>query len=276
MPNVGELTAYLKLNTTDFKKGASDAKSETKGLTSAVSGSLTVVGSLLATIGGFALAAASDVNKGFREIRIGTGETGETLKGLQGDFKAVFGSIPTSAQDAGKAIALLKVRTGETGEGLQDLAKKELELARITGGDLASQLNNTTRLFGDWGLAGESASKSLDLLFRASQNTGVSVDRLSQLMVQFGAPMRTLGFSFEDAAALLGKFEKEGVNTELVMGSLRIALGRMAKDGVKDPAEAFKVLTERIKNAKDEGTATTLAFETFGRRAGVEYGEGYS
>ena len=265
-----EMGRFVKGVEQQGKQAGSGFAAGLSGLASTFKGALLPIGGLFASIGAAALAASSDVNKGLREIRIGTGATGDTLRGLQEDFKTVFGSIPTGAQEAGKAIAVLSARTGETGVALQDLAKKELELARITGGDLASQLNNTTRLFGDWSLAGKAASDGLDTLFRASQQTSVGVDRLSQLMVQFGAPMRSLGFDFEHAAALLGKFEKEGVNTELVMGSLRIALGKMAKEGIKDPAEAFKILTERIKNAKTEGEATTKAFELFGRRAGVD------
>lgn len=41
-----------------------------------------------------------------------------------------------------------------------------------------------------------------------------------------------MGFSLEESAAMLGKWEKEGVNTELVIGSLRIAAGKFAKDNI--------------------------------------------
>lgn len=254
----------------ETEAGFSGLAGTIRGSFSSISSAMLPVTGLLAGIGTAALAASSDVGKGFREIRIRTGETGEALAALQGNLKNVFSTIPTSAKEAGQALAILHTRTSETGSGLELLTKQELELARMTGGDLASQLNNTTRLFGDWSIKTGETSAAMDTLFRVSQQTGVGVDRLSQLMVQFGAPLRSLGFGFSEAAALLGKFEKEGVNTELVMGSLRIALGKMAKEGIKDPTEAFKVLTERIKNARSEGEATTLAFELFGRRAGVD------
>lgn len=122
---------------------------------------------------------------------------------------------------------------------------------------------------GDWGIEGDKMSGALDAVFRASQATGPSVDRLSALMVQFGGPMRQLGFSFEETAGLLGKFEKEGVNTELVMGSMRIALGKMARDG-EAPVETLRRVMDGIKNAGDAGAANAMALELFGARAGPD------
>ena len=58
------------------------------------------------------------------------------------------------------------------------------------------------------------------------------------LIVQFGAPLRQMGFSMEAAAGLMGKFEAEGVNTETVMSTLRIAIGKMAAQGLTTVLDA--------------------------------------
>jgi phage-related minor tail protein len=72
----------------------------------------------------------------------------------------------------------------------------------------------SSRLFGDWSIAAEDTAGTMDYLFRVSQSTGIGVNDLSAKLVQFGAPLRQLGFDLETSAAMLGKFEKEGVNTE--------------------------------------------------------------
>jgi methyl-accepting chemotaxis protein len=54
------------------------------------------------------------------------------------------------------------------------------------------------------------------------------------------------------------------------MGSLRIALVRMAQEGVEDPAEALQTIIQRIKDCGTAGEANTLALETFGARAGPD------
>lgn len=240
--------------------------------TGAVKGGAVVAGAgLTAAIGGLGLAAklGGQFDDAFDTIRVGTGATGEDLAALQDDFRAVFGSVPTEMGPAAAAIADLNTRLGVTGEPLQTLSEQFLELSRITDTDLGQNIETVTRVFGDWGVETENQSAKLDALFRASQATGPSVDRLSQLMVQFGSPLRQLGFDFDQTAAILGKFEQEGVNTELVMGSMRQALGRMARDG--EPAqETLQRVTEEIANAGSVSEANALALELFGARAGPD------
>lgn len=202
-------------------------------------------------------------------IRASTGKTGKDLDALVKTAKGVGTDVPASFKDAGTAVASLSTRLGLTGKPLRDVSDQVLELARLSGTDLPTALNSVTRMLGDAGLKGADASKGIDKLWRASQATQVPVSRLADLLTKFGGPMRQLGFSFEEQAALLGKFEKEGVNTELVMGSMRIALGKMAKAG-KDPVKALRETMKAIKDTGDAGKANRLAIELFGARAGPD------
>lgn len=206
----------------------------------------------------------------FDSIRVGTGATGEALEGLKEDFRAVASDTPAAFGDIGQAIADVNTRLGLTGKPLQDYTRNVLEAARITGGDFNAILESSTRVMGDWGRSVEDEGvETLDTLFRASQATGISMDTLQQQLVKYGAPLRQLGFGFDQSAALLGKFEKEGVNAELVMGSLRIALGKMAREG--EPAEeTLARVTDEIANAGSTSEANALALELFGARAGPD------
>ena len=164
----------------------------------------------------------------YDQIRVQTGATGKELEGLKGSFKNVVSSVPTDFDSAAKAVGQLNSRLGLSGKPLEQLSKQILELSRITNTDLETNIESVTRVFGDWGVTVKEQRPALDELYRASQETGVGVSRLADLMTKFGSPMRQLGFSFEETAGLVGKFEKEGVNTELVLGSMRIALGKLA------------------------------------------------
>jgi len=206
----------------------------------------------------------------YDQIRVQTGATGKELEGLKGSFKNVVSSVPTDFDSAAKAVGQLNSRLGLSGKPLERLSKQMLELSRITNTDLETNIESVTRVFGDWGIAVKDQGPRLDELYRASQETGVGVARLADLMTKFGSPLRQLGFSFTETAGLVGKFEKEGVNTELVLGSMRIALGKLAAEGVKDPAKALQMLTEQIKNAGSAGKANAMAIETFGARAGPD------
>jgi phage-related minor tail protein len=156
-----------------------------------------------------------------------------------------------------------------TGDDLEATAAQMLEMTRLTGGDLASNITEVSRVFGDWGVATDDQGARMDQLFRASQATGIGVDDLSSQLVKFGAPLRQLGFGFEESAALISAFEKEGVNGELVMGSMRIALGKLARAG--EPAEeTFRRVTDQIADAGSTSEANALALELFGARAGPD------
>lgn len=221
-----------------------------------------------AAFGAFALKAFNEVDGGLDAIRAGTGATGEELEKLGESMKRVGGSVTQDLSEVGAVMADLNTRTGLVGTELERLTKAFLDL----NGRLNNQasVESVTRAFGDWAVATEDQADTLDLLFRASQATGPSIDTLSDKLVRFGAPLRQMGFDLETSTVLLGKFEQEGVNTNLVMGSMRIALGKLAREGVKDIPGEFQRLVKGIEDAGSAGEANTMALDIFGARAGPD------
>lgn len=224
----------------------------------------------LAAVGTLAIRSANQMEEAYGKIRAGTGATGDALKQLNTDFEAVFKEVPASAGEVADAIAGISTRTGQTGQGLQTLTKTIIDLADVTGGQAAPLVASMTRVFGDWSIATDKQVESLDFLFKVSQQTGIGVDHLGQLIVQYGAPLRQFGFSFEEAAVLMGKFEKEGVNTETVMGGLRAGLGKLSKSGI-DLKAGLSAVMEGIKNAGTAAQANGIAIEVFGQKAGPDF-----
>jgi len=205
----------------------------------------------------------------FDTLRVKTGATGKELAGLKESFKDVFSAIPTDMAPASEAIAGLNARLGLTGQPLERLAKQFLELSRITKTDVGENIADLTRLFGDWSIASEDQAKALNKVFRATQETGVGLNSLAQNVVQFGAPLRNLGFTFDQAIALFSKFEKEGVNLETVLAGMRFGLKTFAKAG-EEPIAALQRVITQIKAAGSAAEANALAFEVFGVRAGPD------
>jgi TP901 family phage tail tape measure protein len=269
MSTLASLLVTLGLDASGFHKGIGGVEKSASGLMKLGAGMTAGITTPILGIGVAVLAVGGQFDEAMDTIRTTTGATGSELTGLGEDVKAVFSKIPTDMATAAQAVSELNARTGQSGKGLQDLAAAEIELARITGGDLGSQIQNSTRMFGDWGIAVTDQVPALDMLLRAHQATGIGVDTLAAKLVQFGAPLRQMGFDFETSAALIGKFEKEGVNTELVLGSMRIALGKMAKAGI-EPKEGLKQLVDQIKSAGSTAEANKLAFAAFGARAGPD------
>lgn len=225
-----------------------------------------------ATIGIAAMATKSalEIQKAQHAIQRETGATEAQMKSLGGSLRNVGNKISADFESIGHTIGLLNTRLGVTGKTLDDLTVALLRTGKIGNEEMAPLTNEITRLFGDWGVAAENGVVAIDKLWVTSQRTGIGVTKLAEEMVRYGAPLRQLGFEFDQAASLIGKFEAEGVNMKLVLGSMRISLGKMAREGVSDTSQALNILIQRIKEAGTTGEANAISFKVFGARAGAD------
>lgn len=251
--------------------GATAGKKLSGGMLGGLSGvggkALGILG--FASIGVAAFKSAEDVEAALNTIRVGTGKTGAELERLEGSFRNVAKQTPANFADVGIAVADLNSRLDVTGPRLEDLSLKFLQLSRITKTDLKTDIRDLTRVFGDWGIGTDQQSGALDKMFRATQLTGVGLNDLAQNVVQFGAPLRNLGFTFDESLAIFSKFEKEGVNIQTVLSGLRFGLKNFAKAG-EEPVEALQRVITQIQNAKTTAEANAIAFKVFGQRAGPD------
>ena len=230
---------------------------------------LLAAGAAAAGLGVAALKLAGSFDDAYDTIQTQTGATADELAVLQDDFRSVVTTVPADFGSASTAIGLLNATLGLTGEPLRDAAEQMLNLSRITGTDLEASITASTRLFGDWSVAADEQAGTLDRLFRATQVSGIGFTDLSTSLVQFGAPLREAGFSIEESAAMMAKWQKEGVNSELVLGSLRIANGNFARSNI--PArEGLEQVIAKIQELGPSAATTMLAMETFGAKAGTD------
>lgn len=261
-----QLPADLAKQKVAIEKQVDEVGKKLKGTGTLLTGAVTAP---ILAIGAAAITSWQKVDEGLDLIRTKTGLTGQALKGLEADFAQVFSTVPDDAATVGAALGDIYARTGLTGQGLQGLTKQLLDLSRVTQTDVSANVAGATRLFGDWSIATEKQADALDFVFKTSQATGSSVSSLMDKVVQFGAPLRQFNFSFEESVALLGKWEKEGVNSELVLGSLRVAMGKFAADNI--PLRAGLEATQKaILDLGPGSAATAKAMEVFGARAGPD------
>lgn len=235
----------------------------------AVLGGLAAVVGAVSAIGGAAFASAMQLDEAFDTMAIGTGATGDALEGLKDDFKEVFKDFRGEASTVADVMSGLNSKLGITGETLQDLGKPLAEVTRLLGGDAATNTQLFSRVMGDWSINVEDGGKTLDKLFTATQMSGVGMDALMGKVVAFGSPMRLMGFTLDDSIALFAKWEKEGVNSELVMGSLRIAAGKFAAEGLP-LRESLLATFDSIQKNTDASAALAQGMEVFGARAGPD------
>ena len=252
---------------TELDKLAASTTTTSKKLMTgaATAGAGILVGAGAVAAGLYAIGASFD--DAFDGIRIGTGKTGTELEGLQNDMKAVAGSVPASFGDAGKAITIFSQKLGLSGVPLQTLSSQVLELSRMTKTDLSGNLTAVTDVLNNFGIGAGEQSGKLDLLFRASQASGVSVGELAGTMSGAGIVLREVGLNFEQSAAFLATLAKAGVDASDVMPALSKALATAAKDG-KDASVVFSDTFNAIKNAPGDVEGAGIALDVFGAKAG--------
>jgi len=204
-------------------------------------------------------------------IRVGTGASGESLQSMVDIAKRIGRSVPEEYSKIGSTVADLNTRLGLSGETLERVASQYLEAGRLLGQDV--DINKTTAAFSAFGLKGDEVSAAMDNLFRVSQATGVGMNELASAAQQAAPSMKTLGFSFEDTIAMVGAFDKAGLNSTAVMASLSKGLVTLAKKG-EDPKQAFQRVTGEIQgflNKGNEAAALELASKIFGTRGAMQF-----
>lgn len=277
---LADAVVYFRGDQSDLEKSTEGAKGKVtsfvgsagKMLATGLVAGAAAAGAAIVGIGAAALGMEGEFKQATDALINGTGASGEALADMEQrvrTLKASSAGLNTDFGTIGATMAEVNTRTGLTGQALEDMTAQVLQFTRLAGGDAVNTTQKLTRVMGDWGVETENAGDLLDMLYGAGQAFGIGFDDLAGKVVAFGAPLRQMGFSLEESVALFGKWEKEGVNAELAIGSLRIAAGKFAKEGV-DLAGGLKDVQERIKGAATESDALSIAMETFGARAGPD------
>ncbi len=84
---------------------------------------------------------------------------------------------------------------------------------------------------------------------------------------QFAPQLQEMGYSFNEATALIGQLDKAGVDPREVLAAMKKGVGALAKEGIS-ASKGLEQYAEKIKNAGSMTEATALASEIFGTKAG--------
>ena len=217
----------------------------------------------------FAKAAYDEFDAGEDAVIKATGATGEAAEELAKSYQNLAHEVVGDMGDMGAALGEVNTRFGYTGEELETVTKDFLQFAEITGTDATEAVRLVSRALNNSGMEAKDYSKLLDILAKAGQATGVSVSSLTESVTKNGAQFRQLGFTTEEAVAMLAKFELEGVNSETVLAGMKKAVANWGKEG-KNAREEYAKALEEIANTEDIAEASAKAIEVFGTKAGPE------
>ena len=213
--------------------------------------------------------AYDEFDEGYDNIIRATGATGDNAKDLEASYKNVAKTVKGDFGNIGSTVGEVNTRFGYTGKQLEETTVAFMKFADITGTDSVQAVKLVSRAMGDAGIKSEDYGKVLDELATAAQASGISVDRLTDNLTKYGAPMRALGFDTQESIAIFSSWEKAGVNTETAFSGMKKAISNWSKEG-NDAKKEFKKTLDEIEKTPDIATATTKAIEAFGTKAGPD------
>lgn len=211
--------------------------------------------------------AQKEYDAGADAIIAATGATGEAAEELITVYENVAGSVIGSFDEIGAAVGEVNTRFGVTGDDLQALTEKFLKFAELNGTDVKSSIDSVQTAMAAFGVDTKDTGAMLDLLNKAGQDTGVSVEQLAQQLAANSTALREMGMSVSDSTMFLANLSKNGVDASAVIAGLKKALAEATAEG-KPMSQAMDEIEKSIKNAKTSTDAMQIACELFGNKAG--------
>lgn len=213
--------------------------------------------------------AWKEYDRGRDAVIKATGATGDAAKELTDIYGNVAKSVGGDLETIGDTLGEVNTRFGFTGDQLEAATERFMKFADVTGTDAKTAVQLVSRAMGDAGIRSLEYSTLLDDLAVAAQASGISVEKLTEMLTKYGAPMRALGLETQDAIAIFANWEKAGVNTETAFAGMKAAIGKWSKAG-KDARQEFKRTLDEIADAPSIAAATSMAIEAFGQKAGPD------
>lgn len=291
--DVGTLRVKLTLDTNDYEKGSQKAESETdklkeslskgttasdyfkegiNGITKTLSNLISPATVVTGVIAGVTAAVAKTVDVGnemtetFDNLQVSTGALGDSLDGLNQSLEDVMWNSSATAETLGTAMGNLNTYLGLTGDDLETLTELFSKYSDITGKDVATATEKASKAFNLWGVETEDMADTLNVFYGVSQSTGMSVENLFSSVTDGASYLKRLGYSIEDAAVELGSFEKYGMSASTVLTGMKMAISKMAEQGIEPTKKAWDDLKRSIINAQTDTEALAIATESFGSR----------
>ena len=251
-------------------KGAADGFTVLKGaLANLVAGGITLAIEGLKNLASSAYESYETYDEGADIVIQKTGAIGKAGEGLQKSYKKVCKSVVGNFEDIGTAVGEVNTRFGVTGGELETLSTKFLKFAELNGVDVNGAIDSVQKTLSAFGLEADDAGSVLDTLNKVGQDTGISMDTLSGLLMENASSFSQMGLNVHQAAAFLGDVEKSGVSTSVAMTALSKASQYAAEENIP-LTQALEETANKMKNAKTDSEGLQIAYEVFGKKAGAK------
>uniref|UniRef100_UPI0035DA0DDC phage tail tape measure protein n=1 Tax=Enterococcus gallinarum TaxID=1353 RepID=UPI0035DA0DDC len=249
------MEAYLKATDSSFVSTFKEAAKQVKDFKKNTNSTMSAVGDIMTSAGKTMTKAVTLPILGLTTVAAKVGgdfeEQMSRVKAISGATGQAFEDLRDQAIDLGAKTAF---SAKESADGMENLASagfdaKEimaampglLDLAAVSGGDVALASENAATALRGFGLEADQAGHVADVFAKAAADTNAEVADMGEAMKYIAPVANAMGLSIEETAAAIGIMSDAGVKGSQAGTTLRGALSRIAK-----PTKAMKVVMEDL------------------------------
>lgn len=240
--------ALLKATDSGFIKTFKDAQDAVKTFEKNSNSMTTAVGKVMQGTGaamtkyittpliGVGVAAAKvggDFEAQMSRVKAISGATGDTFEQMKQQAIDLGAKTAFSAKESAAGMENL-ASAGFNAQEIMQAMPGLLDLAAVSGGDVAMASENAASALRQFGIDASDAGHVADVFARAAADTNAECNDMGYALKYAGTAAHTAGWSFESTAAAIGIMSNAGIKGEQAGTTLRGALTRLM-----NPTEAM-------------------------------------
>ena len=273
--------ALLKATDSGFVKTFKDAQDAVKTFEEKSNSMTTAVGKVMQGTGaamtkyittpliGVGVAAAKvggDFEEQMSRVKAISGATGDTFEQMKQQAIDLGAKTAFSAKESAAGMENL----ASAGFNAQEIMKAMpglLDLAAVSGGDVALASENTATALRGFGLEASEAGHVADVFARAAADTNAEVGDMGEALKYVAPVANSMGISLEETAAAIGIMSDAGIKGSQAGTTLRGALSRLARptkamqDTMDNLGVSFYDADGKMKPLKTQVELLKKAFE---------------
>lgn len=195
--------------------------------TNAVAAEL-ALGTLLLTLGAFAVSKSSEWRTGVAEIASLYGGQADEVERLSGELITFAGTSNKTLEDIRNA-AYIAISTGTLPEDLTTILDKSEDLAEVSNIDLKPALAALTRTMNAYGVEADDADRFSGALFTTVQNGDIDLNTLSGSIGKVATTASTSKVDIETLGSAIATMTVAGVGPDETMTKLRTLISELVK-----------------------------------------------
>ncbi|EGP5497570.1 phage tail tape measure protein [Enterococcus faecium] len=273
--------ALLKATDSGFVKTFKDAQDAVKTFEEKSNSMTTAVGKVMQGTGaamtkyittpliGVGVAAAKvggDFEAQMSRVKAISGATGDTFEQMKQQAIDLGAKTAFSAKESAAGMENL-ASAGFSAQEIMKAMPGLLDLAAVSGGDVALASENTATALRGFGLEASEAGHVADVFARAAADTNAEVGDMGEALKYVAPVANSMGISLEETAAAIGIMSDAGIKGSQAGTTLRGALSRLARptkamqDTMDNLGVSFYDADGKMKPLKTQVELLKKAFE---------------